>query len=85
MICLPCVPGLAAMQRSIAFNDQPGIWHVYADIIVYGQTHSLKRARRTHEKIRIRKPSLLTPVKRVVPPRSGWTKSFHVLRRDHHV
>ena len=54
MICLPCVPSLAAIRRNITFNEQPEIMHVYVPVIVYGRTHkhSLKRARRTHEKIR---------------------------------
>ena len=54
MICLPCAPSLAAVRRRIIFNDQPEIMHVYVPVIVYGRTHkhSLKRARRTHEKIR---------------------------------
>ncbi len=54
MICLPCVPSLAAVRRRITFSDQPEIMHVYVPVIMYGLTHkhSLKRARRTHEMIR---------------------------------
>ena len=54
MICLPCVPSLAATRRIITFNDQPDIVHIYVPVIVYGRTHkhALRRARRTHEKIR---------------------------------
>ena len=51
MICLPCVPSLAAMQRIPSFNDQPEIVRVYVPYMEYGCTHahSLKRARQTHE------------------------------------
>lgn len=54
MICLPCVPSLAATKRIITFNDQPDIVHIYVPVIIYGRTHkhALRRARRTHEKIR---------------------------------
>ena len=54
MICLPCVPNLAAMQRILSFNDQLEIMYVYVPYMEYGRTHkhSLKRARQTHEKIR---------------------------------
>ena len=54
MICSPCVPSLATMQRIISFNDQPEIMHVYVPYTEYGRTHkhSLKHARQTHEHIR---------------------------------
>ena len=60
MICLPCVPSLAAMQTISSSNVQPEIMHVYVPYMEYGRTHkhSLKHARQTHEKIRKNKAQL---------------------------
>ena len=54
MICFPCVPSLAAMQRAPSFNYQPEIVHGYVPYMEYWRTHKhrLKRARQTHDKIR---------------------------------
>ena len=67
MICLPCVPSLAAMQRILSFNDQPEIMHVYVPYMEYGRTHkhSLKRARQTHERIRKNKAQPAYPSKAI--------------------
>ena len=57
MICSPCVPSLAATKRVLSFQDAPGIIYVYISHMEYGSTHNhiLRRARNTHEKIRMNK------------------------------
>ena len=67
MICLPCVPSLAAMQRIFSSSDQPEILHVHVPYMEYGCTHkhSLKRARQTHEKIRKNKAQPAYPSKTI--------------------
>ena len=54
MICLPCVPSLAALKRKVNYNEDPEIILVYVDYMEYGRTHrhSLRRARLTHQRIR---------------------------------
>ena len=59
MICSPCVPSLAATKKVLSFHDHPDITYVYVSYMEYGRTHkhSLRRARQTHEKIRMNKAS----------------------------
>ena len=59
MICSPCVPSLAATKKVLSFHDHPDITYVYVSYMEYGRTHkhSLRRARQTHEKIRMNKTS----------------------------
>ena len=57
MICSPCVPSLAATKKVLSFREQPEVIYVYVSYMEYGRTHkhSLRRARQTHEKIRMNK------------------------------
>ena len=54
MICSPCVPSLAATKKVLSLHDAPEIIYVYISYMEYGSTHNhiLRRARKTHEKIR---------------------------------
>ena len=60
MICSPCVPSLAAAKKILSFQDAPEIIYVYISYMEYGSTqnHILRRARKTHEKIRMNKALL---------------------------
>ena len=57
MICSPCVPSLAATKKILSFQDAPEIIYVNISYMEYGSTHNhiLRRARRTHEKVRMNK------------------------------
>ena len=57
MICSPCVPSLAATKMVLSFHDPPEIIYLYVSYMEYGSTHNhiLRRARQTHEKIRMNK------------------------------
>ena len=48
------MPSLAATKRILSFQDNPEVIYVYVSYMKYGSTHNhtLRRARRTHEKIR---------------------------------
>ena len=73
MICLPCVPSLAATKGVLPFNDQPEIIYVYVPYMEYGRTHKhgLKRARQHTNILKEIKHSLPTPVNRLKMVRSA--------------
>ena len=60
------MPSLAAVQRVVTFSDEPEIMHVYVPYMEHGRTHkhSLKRARRTHRKVRKAKAEPSYPSKK---------------------